>query len=216
MCFEKYIYQSLLIGIVLLFPFQAASQTMSADKSLKIIHLPSGEQYATKLMIDGKRWLLNNLNIEIAGAYCYENSPANCQKFGRLYTWEAAVEACQQLGEGWRLPNHQEWEDFSYFYGGVKSWVDGLLNHYGNPGKAYRNLINGGTTDFNALLGGYRTASGQFFEMGTFGDYWTSTESSIENAHLYYFNAPNRAVYHDELNKKCALSVRCIFESSKQ
>ena len=41
-----------------------------------------------------------NLNYEVEGSSCYNNDSTNCIKHGRLYTWEAAQQACAALGEG--------------------------------------------------------------------------------------------------------------------
>ena len=77
-----------------------------------------GNTYGFKTMKDGKRWMTKNLNIEVQGSYCYDDDKANCQKYGRLYTWEAAKQACALLGEGWRLPTDEEWKKLGESYGG--------------------------------------------------------------------------------------------------
>lgn len=50
-------------------------------------------------------WMAKNLNVNIEGSMCYYNDPANCEKYGRLYTWEAAISACPS---GWHLPSRGE------------------------------------------------------------------------------------------------------------
>ena len=79
-----------------------------------------GNTYAFKTMKDGKRWMIQNLNINIDGSYCYEDKPENCQKYGRLYTFETAREGCRLLGNGWRLPTNSEWANMVDKYGGAK------------------------------------------------------------------------------------------------
>jgi hypothetical protein len=37
-------------------------------------------------MPDGKTWMAENLNCDVAGSVCYDRDPANCAKYGRLYT----------------------------------------------------------------------------------------------------------------------------------
>jgi hypothetical protein len=54
-------------------------------------------------MADGKQWMSQNLSINAASSYCYGDAEVNCRRFGRLYTWQAAQQVCQSLGDGWRL-----------------------------------------------------------------------------------------------------------------
>jgi uncharacterized protein (TIGR02145 family) len=32
--------------------------------------------------------MAENLNYSVNGSTCYENKPANCDKYGRLYDWD--------------------------------------------------------------------------------------------------------------------------------
>ena len=59
--------------------------------------------------------MAENLNYETKDSYCYENDPANCEKYGRLSTWEAALNACPP---GWHLPSREEFETLVANVGG--------------------------------------------------------------------------------------------------
>src|SRR5688572_24024331 len=85
-----------------------------------IIEDKDGNVYSVKTMPDHKLWMTMNLNMNIPGTYCYENKPDSCKKYGRLYTWKAAVEGCRLLGEGWRLATNEDWQKMIKFYGGVR------------------------------------------------------------------------------------------------
>ncbi len=79
-----------------------------------------GENYSTiQYSAGGLTWMTKNLNYELPDSWCYDNDPANCAEYGRLYTWEAAKKACQSLGNGWRLPTDQEWRDLAKRFGGA-------------------------------------------------------------------------------------------------
>jgi uncharacterized protein (TIGR02145 family) len=150
-----------------------------------------------------------NLNYASGSSWCYGLSPDNCAKYGRLYTWEAALGACPA---GWHLPTKEEWNT--------------LVRHVGVPSTAGRfiksktgwNDSGNGTDDYgySALPGGNRTYD-DFYNVGNSGDWWSATEGAAEDgAGLAYY----RYVYYryervDELvgGKEVGRSVRCVATS---
>jgi uncharacterized protein (TIGR02145 family) len=156
-------------------------------------------------MLDGRRWMTRNLNIKTTNSYCYDDKESNCDRSGRLYTWEAAKSACDILGDGWRLPTHDEWREMAKQYGGV---FDGSSN----SGKsAYRALIDGGTSEFNALFGGGREPSGGYQRLDAHGFYWSATESDADHAWMLNFGKGAQLLnHHKDIEKSRAVSVRCI------
>src|SRR4029434_5532002 len=116
----------------------------------------SRTNYSSKRLADGKRWTTRNLDLNTVPSYCYEDAESNCRRYGRLYTWESARRVCQSLGDGWRLPTDDEWRQMAKHYGGVSADAD-------DKGKAaYKALLAGGSSGFNALLGGGRSDNGQY------------------------------------------------------
>ena len=65
--------------------------------------------HAFKRMLDRKVWLTANLNDDVAGSYCYDDDTLQCHRYGRLYTWSSARQACTALRGAWRLPTDSEW-----------------------------------------------------------------------------------------------------------
>ena len=115
----------------------------------------SGTIGSPKRMADGKEWTTANLNVNTSSSYCYEDAEPNCRRYGRLYTWESAQRGCRSLGDGWRLPTDDEWRQMAKHYGG-------LGNDSPDKGKAaYTALLSGGTSGFNAVLGGNRSVDGK-------------------------------------------------------
>jgi uncharacterized protein (TIGR02145 family) len=166
----------------------------------------SGTTYSSKRMADGKQWMTQNLDVSTPSSYCYADAEANCRQYGRLYTWEAARQACQSLGGGWRLPSDEEWRRLGKGYGGVSADSE-------DQGKAaYKALLTGGTSGFNAVLGGGRSVDGQYARLEAHGFYWTASEIDAANGWFYNFGKGGQALHRQTGGgeKKEAFSVRCI------
>ena len=159
-----------------------------------------GNTYTFATMKDGRRWMTENLNVNVSGSYCYYDKSSNCTKYGRLYTWEAAKVACTKLGKGWRLPTDTEWREMAKQYGGADDDAS-------DGGKAaYQSLIKGGASDFAALLGGLRYSNGSYSHEGVYGNYWSSTENDASSAWYYDFDSSSGKLYRYYYNKTIARS----------
>jgi uncharacterized protein (TIGR02145 family) len=167
----------------------------------------SGAVTSFKRMADGKAWTTANLNVSTSPSWCYDDAEPNCGRYGRLYTWESAQRGCQSLGEGWRLPTDDEWRQLAKLYGG-------LGNDSPERGKAaYAALVSGGTSGFNALLGGIRSDDGRYERLEAHGLYWTASENDSTSAPFYNFGQGSRALYRQPQGAKGrAMSVRCVRE----
>ena len=154
---------------------------------------------------DGKQWTMGNLNVDTADSYCYDEAPQSCRAYGRLYTWESAQLACLSLGQGWRLPVDDEWRQLAKRNGGVSEDSE-------DKGKAaYAALLTGGGSGFGALLGGGRSATGEYARLEAHGFYWTASESGPGLAVFYNFGKGGLAVHRQrEGEKRAAFSVRCV------
>ena len=65
---------------------------------------------SSRRMSDGKQWTTDNLKVETAGSYCYEDTELNCRRYGRLYTWESAQRGCQSAKGAALLDSLISWE----------------------------------------------------------------------------------------------------------
>jgi uncharacterized protein (TIGR02145 family) len=181
------------------------SSACSTDRTAKT-ERGSGETYASRRMADGKEWTTTNSSIHLDGSYCYADSDVNCRRYGRLYTWQAALRACASLGGRWRLPTDADWRGLANRYGGVREDArDG--------GKAaYRALMSGGSSGFSAVLGGDRD-NGNFARLGAHGFYWTASETGAATALFYNFGEGGQSLNRQtEGGKRMAASVRCVQE----
>ena len=169
-----------------------------------------GKSYKT-LLIGGKTWMAENLNfskstdgsIVLDSTFCYDDIPANCEKYGRLYQEEDAIKACPS---GWRIPTDEEWaamrntvkaefgvSDANAPLRAIGAWDD----------KVTATNASG----FSALPSGYRTKTGIYDGEGYRACFWG------ENSMLYYGWLLSKEY---ELDKESlirgyyAYSVRCI------
>ncbi len=167
----------------------------------------SGTIASSKRMADGKEWTTANLNVSTSSSYCYDDAESNCRQYGRLYAWESAQRVCQSLGDGWRLPTDDGWRQMAKHYGGVG-------NDSPEKGKAaYTALLSGGTSGFNAVLGGNRSVDGKYERLEAHGFYWTASENDPITAPFYNFGKGSQALYRQpQGEKQRAVSVRCVRE----
>jgi uncharacterized protein (TIGR02145 family) len=148
-------------------------------------------------------WMAENLNYEPeVDSWCYESENNNCETFGRLYTYDAAMNACP---EGWHLPDEQEWLELTTYLG---ENAGGKLK-----AKKYWTLPNVDATDessFSALPAGIRKKNGKFSNMGNYGFYWTATPQGSKKAKSVSLYGNSGKAFPTIWKKAQGQSVRCI------
>jgi len=161
---------------------------------------------SSRRMADGKEWTTANLNVDVSPSYCYDDAEPNCRRYGRLYTWESAQRVCHSVGDGWRLPTDDEWRQLAKRYGGVSA-------DSADKGRAaFTALLSGGTSGFNAVLGGNRS-DGQYARLEAHGFYWTASDNGPGSAPYYNFGQNGQALHRQPQGQKLmAISVRCVRE----
>ena len=184
----------------------AHTGTTSAGKSNDSVLLDSdGNKYPVKSISDKILWMTSNLNLDVPGSYCYADNKQNCQRYGRLYTWESAMKACSLLGDGWRLPTNDEWQRLTNLYGGLTKDSNEIRKN------SFQALMLGGNSEFNAVLGGGRDAGGQYSRLEAHGFYWTATENDSTTAWFYNFGKGSQSLFQQDGGEKTrAFSVRCV------
>ena len=139
---------------------------------------PAGQSYPWKTMADGKNWMTEDLNYEIpSGGSASVWSGRKDGRTGKHYNAPAAKAACQALGNGWRLPSDQEWQNLIAAYGGGYMERDGdLMKTVGDAELTYQILAKGGESGLSLALSGMWTPEGMY-PPDTRGFYWSSTLS---------------------------------------
>jgi len=169
------------------------------------------------------KWMKKNLNVGIADSWCYGEGgqanvdgnyvtltplqvQANCNTYGRLYTWTAAKAACQSVGM--RLPTREEWNALVTAAGGISTAGSKLKSTSG--WNSYSGISSTDEFHFSALPGGSRYSDGDFLTAGNYGNWWTATELDAGLAYyrnmLYILNS----VIEGYNGKSLGYSVRCV------
>ena len=146
----------------------------------------------------------------ITQGYCwYENDPVNYKNiFGALYNWQTVVSG-KLCPTGWHVPSDAEWTTLVDHLGG-ESLAGGKLKE---STTEFWKIPNAGATNesmFTALPGGYRTNTGAFVNVGSYGNWWSSTSVIPNVANYRYIYYGNGLVTKSFVNQKYGLSVRCI------
>ena len=206
-----------------------------------------GQTYKT-VKIGEQWWMAENLNYAYTGvpfkvydfasdstSWCYDNDAANCAKYGRLYTWAAAMDSvgtwstngmgcgyymvCSPTNpvrgicpEGWHLPDITEWNALFNAVGGratagimLKS-TEGWNDYYGTSG-------NGSDIySFSALPAGNGNYDGNYYYEGNNTLFWSSTESNSNYAFSMYLDYDGDGAYLNGYYKDNGFSVRCLMD----
>ena len=208
----------------------AGSVYDATAKTLK--DLRDGQTYKT-VTIGDQTWMAENLNYKTTNSYCYNDADSNCTKYGRLYTWAAAIDSvklatdadnpldcgygktCGLSGkvqgvcpEGWHLPSYDEWNTLFTAVGGKSIAGAKLKSQTG--WTAYDGITNEDSFGFSALPAGYRSLNGNYLYEGDYAGFWSSTEDNSSHAYYMYLYYSLGSVGNGYSNKYYGRSVRCL------
>ncbi len=170
------------------------------------------------VMIGNQLWMAENLKVThyrngdpipnvtdkadwkglATGALCaYNNSEANAQMYGNLYNWYAVTDSRNIAPEGFHVPTEEEFQE--------------LLDAVGtNNRDRYNALIDGGSSGFNALLGGCRTHGGYFYGISGYARFWAATPYPDYNAWYLYLSSYGHYAVLSIYGYRYGFSVRCV------
>ena len=197
-----------------------------------------GKTYKT-IVIGTQTWMAENLDYSDSTSYpsmqgrnwCYRNSLDSCSKYGRLYTWSAAMDSVGTFctnGKGcgygktcsptypvrgicpseWHLPSKAEIETLFTIVGiqqagkMLKS-TSGWRPSNGNGEDAF---------GFSALPAG-SFQDNNFYMVGSEGNFWSSTERYDNVYRVRLYNYTDRADL-ETVYKSYGQPVRCIKDSN--
>ena len=169
----------------------------------KYIDARDKKEYNT-VQINQQTWLAENLKYETKNSFCYDNNPAECEKYGRLYKWEDAEKACPA---GWHLPSKYEIIRLR--------WAVGEDDGDKLKSKSGWNNNNNGWDDFgfNVLPVGsadFSETNVRFDPNGDATAFWTSTIDGSAYYKWFFFNASCDSKVDNTKADWVAEPIRCI------
>ncbi|MBI9065757.1 MAG: hypothetical protein JEZ09_00615 [Salinivirgaceae bacterium] len=208
---KKYTYLILSLPFLLVFFLILMFNATESKNNIKFIDA-EGNVYKT-VVINEKIWMAENLRVTIKpnaenldGIFAYNNWPCKVSKYGYLYRWKAAMQACPK---GWRLPTKKEWMELIDELGGVEV-AGGQLKS-----KEFWDDPNSGATNgtgFSGIAAGYEY-NGEFMDLGRHGYYWGMVDSITSfSMCLYHDNTNVKFIYENDRDTSISFSVRYIKE----
>lgn len=200
-----------------------------------------GQTYKT-VTIGTQTWMAENLNYAYTDvpyeyekvkevftsdstSWCYNDSAEYCAKYGRLYTWAAAMDSVGEWSangkdcgygkscsptypvrgicpKGWHLPDLTEWRTLATAVGRAErlrstSGWDGS----GNGTDSY---------SFSALPAGDREYNGNYVGEGGRVDFWSSTENSTYSTYQINVSYIGTSMGMVTYRKCSGFFVRCV------
>lgn len=167
-------------------------------------------------------------------SFCYRNDPANCEKYGRLYTWAAAMDSVAVLGdsagfgcgygvdcsptypvrgicpEGWHMPDTAEWFALRNFIG--EQLIDTALVGYAlkSTSEWISNGIGSDIFGFKGLPAGYLNVYELEFSGIQQSSYFWSSSASDKASYAFNLDYEEGTLGHSSDGRYFAQSVRCV------
>jgi uncharacterized protein (TIGR02145 family) len=146
-----------------------------------------------------------------SSACCWYNNDSILYKniYGTLYNFYA-IDSGLLCPTGWHVPYDSDWSTLESFLGG-SDIAGGKLKDYYTPYWRDPNPCLENNYGFYALPGGERlNYSGNFFQIGESGFWWTKTGKNDFYAYSRSMSYSDKLLRTYEISKKRGCSVRCI------
>jgi len=183
------------LAIMLLICFSFSSYAQKKEKDVYHTDTRDGKYYKI-VEINGKTWFAENANYsDVPACWCYENSDIECEKNGRLYTYDAAKKVCPQ---GWRLPTDLEFIQ--------------LVNSAGSTGaEKITALCSDEFNGFDLQFAGWRSSKGLYFGRGNKAGYWLDYSTKKKKVPVMFIDKSAQSAEIINIKKlEKFYSVRCI------
>lgn len=183
------------LGLMLLMFFSFSSYGQKKEKDEYFKDTRDGKYYKI-VKISGEMWFAENINYsDVPACWCYENSDIECEKNGRLYTYDAAKKVCPQA---WRLPTELEFMQ--------------LVDSAGSTGAEKITALGSDELNgFDLQFAGWRSNKGMHSGRGNEAGYWLDYSAKKKKVPLMFFDRSAQTVEIINVKKtEKYYSVRCI------
>jgi len=190
-----------------------------------IIDVRDGQKYGI-VYIGTQVWMAENVNYEtVFNSWCYDNDDTNCELYGRLYSWDKAMQGAEQSSAvpsgvrgvcptGWHIPSHAEWiilEEYIADQMNVDQSSTGgyeiaqYLRSEDWPGNTNPDAFH-----FAALPAGYRYSNVySYLDDRTY--FWTATDGqSTDYVYIRKISGAVKFSWDNGEKSNFALPVRCV------
>ena len=215
-------------------------EMLAAGKYGEMLDTRDGQVYKTIEFYYGRTWMAQNLNynpgdVSSMGNYawsgCYNDEADSCAKYGRLYTWEVAMNnaecgygnTCSPTGvqqgicpEGWHLPSETEWQWISGSIEAAGVWGTGTTGQWLKSTTGWTDYPNKDGYGFSALPAGERSifmGESSFAFAGFYTLFWSTLEDNSERASSMELRNDSHSSNERITPKINACSVRCVKDS---
>lgn len=176
-------------------------------------------------------WMAKNLDVDVPGSFCYKGLPLNCAKYGRLYTWTAAMKFSKNLEEkpardsikrvhrgvcpvGWHLPSIYDFERLSAYLQDIDDAVavGTNLKTRGIWIETENSMPGENGFGFNALPSGYLIPRAGYTGMDSSSGFWSTAEVDSQTVMYWSLRYDNDDFFRDSTAKSAAFPVRCLMD----
>ena len=188
-----------------------SSSSASAGNDNEFVDPRDGTSYKLTT-IGSQTWFAENVNYQgkdVTG-YCHSDKPENCDKYGKLYDWEAAKKACPT---GTHLPTIEELQELMDFVGKDSSAVVLMADTGWTRDDGYVGIDKYG---FAMLPGSFKGGRSYGSTLGWSGQMWTASDSAgLVYAVYFGWNLPYISIGVYDLADGWGMSVRCLKGNAK-
>jgi len=180
-------------------------ETLPVNETDSYVDTRDGHTYKT-VKIGNHWWMAENLDYYTgSGSFYFDDDSINYAVYGRLYNWSVANSVCSQ---GWHLPTDNEWKTLEITIG--MSPGEANITGWRGTGQA-TDLIEGGSSGFDALYGGLLHSDGNYYNAGSIATFWSATEYNMSGDYWYRgLNSARTDIHRYYYSDEYGHSVRCI------
>lgn len=177
-------------------------------------------------------WMVKNQNVKVPGSFCYEYKEENCEKYGRLYTWTAALKLDEKFAKseardsimkrkprgicpkGWHIPTVFDFRNLIAYLQDIDDAVGVGTNLRSREGwqESDDALLGEDGFGFSGLASGSRDTAGVFLGREIFAGFWSGTEDDSVQSFAWTLPYDNDDFVMASTNKETAFSVRCLMD----